>query len=209
MKTLILTSSSSFITANNVDDFLPKKITDCKIAYIITASKKVDDTGYIERHRQKMDELNFSYTVIDIAGKNEDELKKALDGHDIIMVEGGNTFYLLKIIRESGFANIIKDLIEKGVVYVGSSAGSYITCPSIVMATWSNRGFDRCGITEYSAMNLVPFLIKAHYTSDMLEMLKEKVNDLQYPMRVLNDDQAILVRDGEVQLLGGGDEIIL
>lgn len=209
MKTLILTSSSSFITANNVDDFLPKKITDCKIAYIITASKKVDDTGYIERHRQKMDELNFSYTVIDIAGKNEDELKKALDGHDIIMVEGGNTFYLLKIIRESGFANIIKDLIEKGVVYVGSSAGSYITCPSIVMATWSNRGFDRCGITEYSAMNLVPFLIKAHYTSDMLEMLKEKANDLQYPMRVLNDDQAILVRDGEVQLLGGGDEIIL
>jgi len=209
MKTLILTSSGSFITANNVDDFLPKKITDCRIAYIITASKKVDDTSYVERHRQKMDELNFSYTEVDIAGKNEDELKKALDGHDIVMVEGGNTFYLLKAVRESGFANVIKELIGNGVVYVGSSAGSYITCPSIVMATWSNRGFDRCGITEYSAMNLVPFLVKAHYTPDMLETLKEKVNDLQYPMRVLNDDQAILVQDGEVQLLGGGDEIIL
>lgn len=209
MKTLILTSSGSFITANNVDDFLPKKIIDCRIAYIITASKKVDDTSYIERHRQKMNELNFSYTEIDIAGKNEDELKKALDGHDIVMVEGGNTFYLLKAVRESGFANVIKELIDNGVVYVGSSAGSYITCPSIVMATWSNRGFDRCGITEYSAMNLVPFLIKAHYTTDMLETLKEKVNDLQYPMRVINDDQAILVQNGEVQLLGGGDEIIL
>ncbi|MFH1187766.1 MAG: Type 1 glutamine amidotransferase-like domain-containing protein [bacterium] len=209
MKTLILTSSGSFITANNVDDFLPKKITDCKIAYIITASKKVNDTSYIERHRQKMDELNFSYTEIDIAGKSEDELKKALDGHDIVMVEGGNTFYLLKAVRESGFTNVIEELIEKGVVYVGSSAGSYITCPSIVMATWSNRGFDRCGITDYSAMNLVPFLIKAHYTPDMLEMLKDKAGSLQYPMRVLNDDQAILVRDGEVQLLGGGDEIIL
>lgn len=209
MKTLILTSSGSFITANNVDNFLLKKITDCKIAYIITASKKVNDTGYIERHRQKMDELNFSYTEIDIAGKNENELKKALDGHDIVMVEGGNTFYLLKAVRESGFENVIKELIENGVVYVGSSAGSYITCPSIVMATWSNRGFDRCGITEYSAMNLVPFLIKAHYTPDMLETLKEKADDLQYPMRVLNDDQAILVQDGEVQLLGGGDEIVL
>ena len=209
MKTLILASSGQFITANNIDHFLPKKITDSKIVYIITASKKVDDTGYIERHRQKMDELNFSYTEIDIAGKNEDELKKALDGHDIVMVEGGNTFYLLKAVRESGFDNVIKELINNGVVYVGSSAGSYITCPSIVMATWSNRGFDRCGITEYSAMNIVPFLIKAHYTPDMLKTLKEKANDLQYPMRVLNDDQAILVRDGEVQLLGGGDEIIL
>lgn len=209
MKILILASSGQFITAHNVDHFLPKKITDCKIAYIITASKKVDDMGYIERHRQKMDELNFSYTEIDIAGKNEDELKKALDGYDIVMVEGGNTFYLLKAVRESGFANVIKEMIEKGVVYVGSSAGSYITCPSIIMATWSNRGFDRCEITDYAAMNLVPFLIKAHYTPDNFEMLKEKVNGLQYPMRVLNDDQAILVRDGEVQLLGGGDEIIL
>jgi peptidase E len=86
MKTLILASSGQFITANNVDDFLPKKIAECKIAYIITASKKVDDLGYIERHRQRMDELNFSYTEIDIAGKNEDELKKALDGYDIVLV---------------------------------------------------------------------------------------------------------------------------
>ena len=209
MKTLILTSSGSFITANNVDDFLTKKITDCKIAYIITASKKVDDTSYIDRHRQKMNELNFSYTEIDIAGKNEDQLQKALDGHDIVMVEGGNTFYLLKAVRESGFESVIKDLIEKGVVYIGSSAGSYIACPSIVMATWSNRGFDRCGITDYTAMNLVPFLIKAHYTPDMKAMLEEKAKDLQYPMRVLNDDQAILIRDGKVQLLGGGDEIIM
>ncbi|KKU88518.1 MAG: hypothetical protein UY18_C0012G0001, partial [Microgenomates group bacterium GW2011_GWF2_47_9] len=41
------------------------------------------------------------------------------------------------------------------------------------------------------------------------ETLKEKVKGLQYPMRVLSDDQAILVRDGEGQLLGGGDEIVL
>ena len=209
MKTLILTSSGSFVTANNIDRFLPKKIVDCKIAYIITASKKVDDTSYIERHRQKMDELNFSYTEIDIAGKNEDELKKILDGHDIVMVEGGNTFYLLKAVRESGFENVIKDLIKKGVVYIGSSAGSYITCPSIITATWSNRGFDRCGIADYSAMNLVPFLIKAHYTPDVKAVLDEKAKGLQYPMRVLSDDQAIIVRDGKVQLLGGGDEIIM
>ena len=209
MKTLILTSSGSFITANNIDDFLPKKITDCKIAYIITASKKVNDTNYIDRHRQKMNELNFSYTEIDIAGKNENELKKTLDGHDIVMVEGGNTFYLLKAVRESGFENIIKELIEKGVVYIGSSAGSYITCPSIIMATWSKQNFNRCGINDYTAMNLVPFLIKAHYTPDMKAKLEEKTKDLQYPIRVLNDNQAILVCDGKVQLLGGGDEIII
>lgn len=102
MKTLLLTSSGSFITANDVDHFLPKKIVDSKIAYITTASKKVYDTSYIERHRQKMSELNFSYTEIDIAGKTEEELKKALDNCDIVFVEGGNTFYLQTLYEIGG-----------------------------------------------------------------------------------------------------------
>ena len=58
-------------------------------------------------------------------------------------------------------------------------------------------------------MNLVPFLIKAHYTPDMLEMLKDNVKGLQYPLHIINDDQAIIVKDGKVELIGGGDEIIL
>ena len=209
MKTLILTSSGSFITANNIDNFLPKKITDCKIAYINTASKKVFDDNYAKNHRQKMNDLNFSFTNIDIAGLDENKLKKALDGHNIILVEGGNTYYLLKAVRESGFDKIIKDLISQGVVYIGSSAGSYIACPSIIMSTWTERGFDRFGITDYTAMNLVPFLIKAHYTPDMKKMIDGKAKNLKYPLRILNDNQALLVKDGEVQLLGGGDEIII
>jgi dipeptidase E len=209
MRTLILTSSGSFITANNVDDFLPKKITDCKIAYISTASKKVLDDTYAKNHQQKMKELNFSFSNIDIVGMNENELKKALDGHDIVFVEGGNTYCLLRAVRESNFEKVIRDLISQGVVYIGSSAGSYITCPSIIMSTWTERGFNRCGITDFTGMNLVPFLIKAHYTPDMQKMIIEKAKGLKYPLRVLNDNQALLVRDGEVQLLGGGDEIIL
>ena len=208
MKTLILASSGGFITTHNIDHLLPKKIADCKIAYIITASKKVDDTGYIDSHRQKMDELNFSYTEIDIAGQDEKELRQLLNGYDIVMVEGGNTFYLLKAVRESGFIDIIKDLLARGVVYIGSSAGSYIACPSIVLATWSDD-FDNCGITDYTAMNLVPFFIKAHYTPDEQATMQKKTKDLPYPTRVLNDDQAIFIRDKEAQLLGGGDQIIM
>ncbi len=209
MSTLILTSSGKFITTNDVDNFLPKKITDCKIAYISTASKKVHDDSYAKNHQREMKKLNFSFDVIDIAGMNKDELKKALAGHDIVFVEGGNTYYLLKSVRDSGFDKVIKELLSKGVVYIGSSAGSYITCPSIIMSTFNERGFDRFGITDFTAMNLVPFLIKAHYTPDMQKKLAEKFNNLGYPMRILNDNQALLIQDGEVQLLGGGDEIIM
>ena len=74
MKTLILASSGNFIAANNVDHFLPKPLSKAKILYVTTASKKVDDTSYVERTRQKMDELNFSFTEYDIIGKSEEEM---------------------------------------------------------------------------------------------------------------------------------------
>jgi dipeptidase E len=208
MKTLILASSGNFIAANNVNHFLPKPLSEARILYMTTASKKVGDTSYVERTRQKMNELNFSFTEYDIVGKTEEELKKALNSHDIVYVEGGNTFYLLKAVRDTGFEKIVKEAIENDLVYWGVSAGSYIACPSIIMATWSDR-FDRCGVTDWTAMNLVPFLIKAHYTPDMLETLKEKSMDLQLPLRMLNDKQVVLVKDGEVQLIGDGDEIVL
>src|SRR3989344_8408249 len=208
MKTFILASSGNFITANNLDHFLPKPLSEAKILYVTTASKKVNDASYVERTRQKMDELNFSYTEYDIVGKSEEELKKALSSHDILYVEGRNTFYLLKSVRDTGFEKIVKEEIENGLVYWGVSAGSYIACPSIIMATWSDR-FDRFGVTDWTAMNLVPFLIKAHYTPDMLEALKEKSKGLQLSLYVLNDEQAVLMKEGEVQLIGGGDEIVL
>ncbi|MBI2444429.1 MAG: Type 1 glutamine amidotransferase-like domain-containing protein [Candidatus Magasanikbacteria bacterium] len=207
MKTIILASSSEFI-ASTIDNFLPKPLSESKVLYVTTASKKVNDDSYVEKTRQKIGELSFSYTEIDIAGKTEEELKKALTSCDIVYVEGGNTFYLLKAVRESGFEKAVKEAMDKGIVYWGVSAGSYIACPSIVMATWSDR-FDRFGVTDWSAMNLVPFLIKAHYAPKYLDSIKRNAKDLQLPMRMLNDNQAIIVRDGEVQLIGEGDDITL
>ena len=209
MNTLILASSGQFIVNNDIDRFLPKPLLRCSIASIITASKKVPDTGYVKRHRVAMQAKNISYSEIDIAEKDEQTLAKELDGYDIIYVEGGNTFYLLQCVRESGFKNVVSDLLARGVVYIGSSAGSYIACPSIVMATWSKRGFDQCGITDYTGMNLAPFLIKAHYVPDMLPSLKERAKDLHHPLRAITDEQAIIVQNDRIQLLGGGDEIVL
>jgi len=194
---------------HDVDSFLPKKIADCKIAYIITASKKVDRTAYVERHKKSMDDLHRNYTEIDIADKSEEELKKILVGYDIVLMEGGNTFYLLKAIRESGFESVIKSLIAQGVVYIGSSAGAYVACPSIVMAAWSNNEFDRCGIVDYTAMNLVPFLIKAHYTLEKRSWIEENVKLSSLPTKVLDDNQALIIDNLKVAFIGEGDEIIL
>src|SRR3989344_1822348 len=49
----------------------------------------------------QMKELGFNVEEIDIEGKNKNLLMKLFENKDIIFVEGGNTFYLLKAIRQS------------------------------------------------------------------------------------------------------------
>lgn len=209
METIILTSSGKFIFENDINEFLPKKISSCKIAYITTALKKTRHPDNSEKRKVLMDEREIDYTDIDIAGKNEAELEALLPAYDIVFVEGGNAYHLLNEIRKSGFARVIKELIKKGVVYIGSSAGSYVATPSIITATWSERGHDRCGITDFTAMSLAPFLMKAHFIEKKREEWKEKAKVLKLPLRVLTDKQALLIRNGEVKLIGDGEEVVL
>jgi len=209
MKTILLTSSATFTTDKKLE-FLPKPLSEMKMAWVITASKGVDDTSYIQRHKQRMDELGFDYEEIDIEGKNEKELREILSDKEVVFVEGGNTFYLLKCVRESGFDKVIKELIEKGVIYIGASAGSYIACPTIEMATWRHQDeYDRCGVTNFTGLNLVSFLVIAHYTEEYKEIVKEGISKTKYLVRILTDDQALLVRDDGVELVGKGPEIKL
>lgn len=181
-----------------------------RIAYVTTASKSVPNPAYLERHRNRMKELGYDFEEIDIDGKDESSLKELLKNKDIIFVEGGNTFYLLKAIRESGFDKVIGELLDSGAVYIGSSAGSYVACPTIEMATWKHQDkYDRCNITDLTAMNLVSFLVTAHYNEEYRELLTEKIRSCQYPVRILTDDQALLIQNENIVLIGNGEEIKL
>ena len=206
MKTLLLTSAGMSVK-EEILKILPKPANQIKLAHIITASKAEKDTSYMMSDKQQMIEAGFQVEDIDIEGKNEVELRDLLKDKDIIYVQGGNTFYLLKYVQESGFDKVVKELIEKGVIYIGVSAGSYIACPTIEMATWKPPDRNIVGLTNLTALNLVAFLITAHYKPEYEPIIKEAVLNSKYPVRILTDDQAILVRSEEVKLVGKGEEI--
>ncbi len=205
MKKLLLTSSSKFITGAGLNLF-ERPLNQIKMAYIITASKKIDDLDYITIERKKFEDGGFDYEEIDIEGKNEDELRKVLKDKESVYVTSGNAYHLLKCARASGFEKIIRELLDKGVIYMGSSAGSYLACPTIEMATWKDskrdKVNDRCGVTDFTGMNLVPFLVFAHYTPEYKEIVKGKIQELDYDIKILNDSQAVLVKNEEVKVIG-------
>jgi dipeptidase E len=72
---------------------------------------------------------------------------------------GGNTYALLKRLRESGLLPAIRERVLAGMPYLGASAGSNVAGPTILTTNdWNVVGLDR-----FDALGLVSFNINPHY----------------------------------------------
>ena len=208
-KTLLLFSSLRLLIGG-LPPVLGRPFNQFKMVHVITASKGVTNLAYFERNRAFFKAEGYQSEELDLDGKNENELRKVLQGKELVYVEGGNTFYLLKSIRESGFDKVIKELLPKGLIYMGASAGSYVACPTIEMAGIKNQDmYDHHGVTDLTAMNLAPFLLFVHYKPEHRQLLKEKISHTTFPVKILTDEQAFLITDGKVELIGTEEEIIV
>jgi len=207
MATLLLTSGGMQVK-DEILKILPNP-RQTKLVHVITASKPEEDKTYQERDRALLVQAGFQVEDLDIEGKSETELRKLLQGKNVIYVQGGNTFHLLKCANESGFGKIVRDLIARGVVYIGVSAGTCIACPTIEMVEWKPSDPNLCNLKDLTAFNLVPFLITPHYNPKYAMILKKEIAEAKFPTRILTDNQAILVQGDSIQLVGKGGEVKL
>lgn len=209
MSTLLLTSGGLEVE-KEILKILPKKPGETKIAHIITATSPFKKAPWMIKEKQRMNELGFQVKDIDVTGKNESQLKSLLKDDDVIYVQGGDPFYLLKQVKLSGFDKVVKDLVKQGKIYIGVSAGSYIACPTIEMALWKKPRRPRYGLSKKeAAMNLVPFLVSVHYEPSQRYVIKAGSSTTNYSVRILTDKQALLVKNGHVTLVGDKKEIKL
>jgi len=202
---LILASDLSFLLKYGYNlTGIPKE--QMKIAYVTTATKGARDQAFFTNVKNQIIANGYNFEDIDIEGKTLDELRAVFKDKNIIHIEGGNTFYLLKALRETGFDKILKELLEEGKVYIGTSAGSYIMCPTIEVTDWDKTVKGRFGVTDFTALNYVPFLLKAHYQDKKEDDVREHLKTLKYPLRILRDGQGIVVEDGHYTFVGDGEE---
>ena len=204
MKKLLLCSNGKFLIEQGYP-LLGIPLPEIKLAYVTTASGGVPDKTYLKKHEALMRQQGIAFEALDIEGKTQSELLAFLQEKNVIHVEGGNTLYLLRAIRKTGFDVILKEAIEAGLVYAGTSAGSMILCPTITLSSWADGAPER----EKLGLGLVPFDLKVHYTDDMAPSLRQIAKNHPYPIRLLRDGQAILAEDEKYTFIGGEETKLL
>ncbi|MFI3317494.1 MAG: dipeptidase PepE [Rikenellaceae bacterium] len=76
-----------------------------------------------------------------------------------ICVGGGNTFALTKAMQEQGLVDAIAARVKQGAKYVGWSAGSNVTCPTLC----TTNDMPIVEPASFKLMGLIPFQINPHY----------------------------------------------
>lgn len=76
-----------------------------------------------------------------------------------IVVGGGNTWMLLKLLRDNKLIDSVRKKVRAGTPYIGWSAGSNVACPTIR----TTNDMPVVQPSSFRAFNLIPFQINPHY----------------------------------------------
>ena len=137
----------------NIKEFLGDK--PVKALFIPYAAVTFSYDEYEEKVNNRFKEIGHSVVSI----HRFDDPKKAVEEAEAIVVGGGNTWKLVRTMRDNGIIELIRDKVKKGAPYIGWSAGSNVACPTL-RTTNDMPIIDPKG---FNVIDLVPFQINPHY----------------------------------------------
>ncbi|QCR33523.1 Type 1 glutamine amidotransferase-like domain-containing protein [Lysinibacillus sp. SGAir0095] len=195
-------------------DMLGKPIADCNALCIPTAmyghpwvGPGVKAWEFISgKSENPMVDLGWkSVGVLELTALpsiDEDRWIPLVQETDVLLVSGGDALYLCHWMRQSGLADLLPSLNS---VYVGMSAGSMVMTPNIgeYFVGWTPTG----GGDE--TLKLVDFSIFPHLDNEMLPgntmaAAERWAAGMQGPAYAIDDQTAIKVIDGEVEVVSEG-----
>jgi dipeptidase E len=206
---LFLASSINFV-AIDIAEKINKITNNKRLVFIPTASEVEDgNLSWLDDDRQALKTAGFFVKDYSITGKNSVQISKELEGVGNICVGGGNTYYLLSQARKSGFDKIAKNYIDKGLIYIGSSAGSLLAGPNIETSLDDPKTVPE--LTDYTGLNLIDVAVRPHWGSERfleryhLEM--DRLYSLKQNMILLRDNQYLHVKEDWYQVITVSEKI--
>lgn len=188
----LLLTSTGFLNPKVGERFLSllgKKPSETKVFFVPTASRTERELSYVKLAERELIQLgipkeNIIWLNIDNVSATGD-----FDRFDVIYVCGGNTFFLMQKLRETGLDEKIIELVRKGRLYVGASAGSVIAGPDISIAgPFDENDVD---LKNMSGLGFIDKVVSPHYKNEDKNIIEEFKRKLPYTIVPITDNQAL------------------
>jgi dipeptidase E len=162
----------------------------------------VDRDKYASTAQGRFQMMGYELTSIHTAANPVHAIRET----DAMFIGGGNTFRLLKALYEFDLLDVIRERVDAGMPYIGSSAGSNMACPTI-------RTTNDMPIVQppsFNALGLVSFQINPHYldpdpgSKHMGETREERI--IQYLEE--NETTVVGLREGAMLRIENGETIL-
>lgn len=140
--------------AEDIKNFLGKK-NRSDVVFIPFAGVTFSFDQYVDKVNKALADVKVTVKGIHTF---ENPIQAIMDAK-AIMVGGGNTFQLVKMMQEQGLIYAIREAVKRGTPYVGWSAGSNVACPTIC----TTNDMPILEPMSFEALNLIPFQINPHY----------------------------------------------
>lgn len=138
---------------NEIKKFLGEK--PLKALFIPYAAVTFSFDEYEAKVNERFTEIGHSIIGIHHFENPIEAVKDA----EAIVVGGGNTWQLVRMMRDNNIISAIRNKVLCGTKYIGWSAGSNVACPTI-RTTNDMPIIDPLG---FDVLNLIPFQINPHY----------------------------------------------
>ena len=128
---------------------------DSEVVFVPYAAVTFSYDEYEAIVQERFNEIGIKVNSIHRALNKRNFIRHA----QAIVIGGGNTFALLKKMQEEDLLDAIFRRVKAGVPYIGWSAGSNVTCPTIC----TTNDMPIVQPESFRAIGLVSFQINPHY----------------------------------------------
>jgi dipeptidase E len=181
-------------------EILPRSPEKLKILFIPTASRTKEELFWVKKSEKQLLKIGikkdniFEYNL-------EIKDKSFFKIFDIIYVCGGNTFYLMKRLKETNFDRVILELMKEEKIYFGVSAGSIIVGKDIKIAIIGDK--NDVNLKKFSGLKLTDFVLSPHYNLKERKKIIEKIirkNGLKNILTITNE-QAVYINKNLIEII--------
>jgi dipeptidase E len=190
--------------ASHINDFLGDKVK--KVLFIPYAGVTISFDDYFEVVSEQFQKWGYEMESIHSLNISPDLISK----YDAITIGGGNTFQLTYLLQKNRLIEQIQTAVNDGLPYIGWSAGSNITCPTIK----TTNDMPIVEPDSFNALNLIPFQINPHYTEAIIpnhggESRDTRIKEFlivnpEIPVAGLPEGSLLRLEKGKLYFIGKG-----